>query len=373
MSECARRSGGTMWLKLTLVLAVVWEAPVVLCVAAPGEPSAAGESKPPAKHGDTPEAALHDFLIAITENDQAGIERTALPNPELSLLWQGEKLTPAQKAIAAASVDPSKFRRLKVGEVVQIPRGQKIVMDEKRINERVQQLVLPEGPLPFSVVKVGDRWKVDASPIIAGRVAASAVSERNAAKSRPHWVAEKKLLERLAADTLVGGLKFRPPAGYEPINIPVPAGQSSGWIGKRRQDGTFPSIIVIVVSAGPDQNRSLSSLLKLTLPQIQTQFATDWTQSPIELGRIDNLVSARAHWNGVAVSGPKEFVGHKMHGVVYLSAYHGKFVEVMIQDVADDDASLSLGEASALTLRPASDKPSGHGAKAPDDKQKSTP
>jgi hypothetical protein len=364
MSDRVRWLAGIMWPKLALALAICWQAPGVASVAVAKEPS-----KPAAKENNTPEEALNNFLTAMVENDQAGIRRTALPNPELSLLWRGEKLTPAQKAIAKASMDPSKFRRLKIGDVVQVPHGPKIVMDEKRINERTQHIVLPDGPLPFLLVKVDNTWKVDASPLIVGRLAAAAVSERNAAKSRPNWVAETKWLERLATETAIDGLKFRPPAEYGPVKIAVPSGQSSGWLGKRRQDGTFASIIVIVVAAGADQNRPLSSLLDLALPQIQKQYEKDWKQSPVELGRIDGLAGARVRWSGAPTEGRKEYIGRKMHGVVYLLSYGSKFVQIMIQDVADDDAPLALCEASALTLRSGSDK--GTSPKAADDKQKS--
>jgi hypothetical protein len=368
MSDRVRGSAAKTWPKLALALAIGWQAPVVARVAVAKEPS-----KPAPTATNTPEEALKDFLTAMIENDQAGIQRTALPNPELSLLWQGDKLTPAQKAIAKAGMNPSTFRRLKVGDVVQVPRGPKIVMDEKRINERTQHIVLPDGPLPFMLVKVGNSWKVDASPIIAGRIAAAAVNERHAAAARPKWVAETKLQDQLAADTVIEGLKFRPPAGYRPVNIPIPAGQSSGWIGKRHQDGSFPSIIVIVVAAGADQNRSLSSLLELALPQIQKQYTKNWNQSPVELGRIDNLVGARVRWSGAASVGRKQYIGRKMQGVVYLIAFGRKFVQVMIQEVADDDKTVALCEASALTLRPASDKPPVEGPSAADDKQKSIP
>ena len=99
-------------------------------------------------------------------------------------------------------------------------------------------------------------------------------------------------------------------------------------------------------------------------PLIQAQFAQDWQQSPIELGRIDNLVAVRVRWSGKIAEGSKEQVGRKMHGIVYVVGFRDKFVELMIRDVTGDDQPLALCEASALTLHGDSNHPAPHGRPA---------
>ncbi|HEV8000710.1 MAG TPA: hypothetical protein VGP63_12575 [Planctomycetaceae bacterium] len=368
MSDRVRWLAGKTWPKLALALAIGWQAHVVACVAVAKEPS-----KPAATGTNTPEEALKDFLAAMIENDQAGIQRTALPNPELSLLWHSDKLTPAQKAIARAEINPSSFRRLKVGDRVKLPGGQKIVFDKNWINDRRQAISVSDGPLPFILVKVKDEWRVDATPLIAGRLAAAAVGERHTAAGRPNWVPDAKLLNQLGDETTIDGLKIRIPAGFRPVKTEVP-GHSSAWVGTKRPDGTFPEIVIYVVPASDYGNRPLTSRLEFTLPELQKEYGKDWSQSAVELGRIDDLVCARARWSGTGTAGPKELVGKKMQGAIYLMEHGDMLVEVMIRDQwAEGKNSFPLCEASVLTLRRAARKPAADRASARDKPNPSGP
>jgi hypothetical protein len=154
----------------------------------------AAESPPaqsPTKAGDhtagarTPEQTIKAFLIAMFDKDQDAVRRTTLPNPDLALLWQGDALTPAQRAMAMAELESWHFRRLKVGDEVQLPGGKKLVIDEKRVNDRRLMITVTDSPLPFLLVKVGEEWKVDARPVIAGRKAAAAARQRGATQKEP--------------------------------------------------------------------------------------------------------------------------------------------------------------------------------------------
>jgi hypothetical protein len=362
MSDRVKSWAGITWPKLALALAIYWQAHGVPSVAVSKEPS-----KPAATGTNTPEETLKDFLTAMIENDQAGIQRTALPNPELSLLWHSDKLTPAQKAIARAEINPSSFRRLKVGDRVKLPGGQKIVFDKNWINDRRQAISVSDGPLPFILVKVKDEWRVDATPLIAGRLAAAAVGERHTAAGRPNWVPDAKWLNQLGDETTIDGLKIRIPSGFRPVKTQVPAGHSSAWVGTKRQDGTFPEIVIYVVPASDYGNRPLTSRLEFTLPELQKEYGKDWSQSAVELGRIDDLVCARARWSGTGTAGPKELVGKKMQGAIYLMEHGDMLVEVMIRDQwAEGKNSFPLREASVLTLRRAVRKPAADRASARD-------
>ena len=159
-------------------------------------PQQAGNTIPPAQSatkapGDhkagprTPEETIKAFVTAMFDEDQDGIRRTALPNPDLALLWQGDKLTAVQRAMAIAELKSWRFRRLKVGDEVQLPGGKKFVIDENRVDERHLMISVTDSPLPFLLVKVGQEWKVDASPVIASRKAAAAVRRRRATQKEP--------------------------------------------------------------------------------------------------------------------------------------------------------------------------------------------
>jgi hypothetical protein len=49
----------------------------------------------------------------MLDKDQGAVGRTTLPNPDLALLWQGDTLTAAQRALA--ELESWGFRRIKVG------------------------------------------------------------------------------------------------------------------------------------------------------------------------------------------------------------------------------------------------------------------
>jgi hypothetical protein len=340
----------------TLALIFLFDAQSVAAAEPPAaRAKSAGARDQPAV--GTPEGVLKEFLTAMVENDAAGVRRTALPDRELSVLWHSEPLTAAQKAIAKAELNPSNFRRLKVGDQVTIPDGRKLVLDENSINDRQQEITMPNAPVPFLLVKVKDEWKVDASPLIAARNAAAAAEERNKVGGRANWLADAKILDQLGNETTIDGLTFRPPAGFRPNKVPLPSGQSTGWTGTPRQNGFYPLIAISVIPSDADASRPISALLEESLAEIQKRYGTDWGHSPFELGRIDNLLSIRTRWSGTLAAGRKEFIGRKTRGVFYVIKHGRKFVQVMIQDaVPDADKSLPLCEASALTLRRVPDK-----------------
>jgi hypothetical protein len=303
----------------------------------------------------TPEAVLNEFLNAMGEGDRAGIERTAVPNPELWRVWQSQPLTPVQKALMKAAIVPSSFRRLKVGDVVRTGRGQKFVVDANRVNDHTVMITSKDMPLPFILVKGDSGWRVDASPIIAGRKAAEAVRERHRAGNGPNWTADEKLLVRLAKDIEIDGFAFRPPAGYRKLAVSLHNGHASGWISARSKQSSAASIIVTVIPTKSEGSRTLSSVLDLSLSPFKQRYGLEWSRSPDELGRVDNMTCARAKWSGTCTVGPKELVGKHLKGLIYVIEADNKFVQVLIKGVLpEDEDALPLCEASALTLRRAS-------------------
>jgi hypothetical protein len=341
----------SIYLFATLALVFLFEAQnVVTAAQAPAPSKPAGARDQPA--AGTPEAVLIEFLNAMGEGNRAGIERTAVPHPELWRLWQSPPLTPVQKAMMKAAIVPSAFRRLKVGEVVQLGNGKELKIDANRINDHTLMIASKDMPLPFILVKGDAGWKVDASPMIAGRKAAEAVRERHRAGNGPTWTADEKLLVRLSKDTTIDGFAFRPPAGYRPLTVSLHTGHASGWIAARNKQSSAASIIVTVIPMKSESSRTLSSILELSLSPFKQRYGLEWSRTPDELGRIDNMTCARAKWSGTCTVGPKELVGKHLKGMIYVMESDNKFVQVLIKGVLpEDEDALPLCEASALTLR----------------------
>jgi hypothetical protein len=148
-------------------------------------PPAQSPSKTPedkAAGARTPEQTIKALFVAMIDEDQDAIRRLTVPNPDLALLWQGDKLTPAQRAMAIAELDSWHFRRHKVGDEVPLPGGRKLVVNAKHVNDRHLMISVTDSPLPFLLAKTGEDWKVDARPIIAARKAAAAAGQRGSPK-----------------------------------------------------------------------------------------------------------------------------------------------------------------------------------------------
>lgn len=328
--------------------------------AAPPTTPAQSATKPDASHttaARTPEDVLKAFMLALFDGDQEAIRRTALPSPDLAVLWQADKLTVGQKAIAVAQINSSRPRRLKVGETVKLPGGKKLVIDANRVNDRTLMIDAFEAPVPFILVKAGDEWKVDASPIIAARKAAAMTRQRRASAGGDNWKVDPKLLDRLGDDTTVEGFKFRPPAGYHQIKVVLRSGQASGWMGARRANGTAASIVVNVIPGKADNEQALGKILDRSLGPYKRRYAKDWTRSPADRGKLAGQASVRATWSGTCTEGPKELLGKAMQGIVYVAASGDKLVQVLIKSEASEaQTTLPLCEASARTLQKVSEQ-----------------
>jgi hypothetical protein len=324
------------------------------CVATAEQPLAPSQGARDQPAPATPESVLKDFLTALEKIDAPGIRRTAAPDPELSLLWQGQPLNVVEKGMLKAASGPSPFRRLKVGD--QAPDvGERQILDATRINATHQEIKIGDCPALVRLIQIDSVWKVDASALIAVRSAVAVAHEREIAGARPNWTADAKLLDQLAPETVVDGLSFRPPAAFQPFQLQTPH-PSSAWCSEQRKDGSWATFTVLVNPAGEDTNHSLGLFLDLTL-EPHKKWHKDWNRSPVEFGRIDNFPCARARWSGTCTAAAKGLHGRRMRGVVYVVACGSKFVQIAMQDVVpEDDKSLPLCEASALTLQRVPDK-----------------
>lgn len=125
----------------------------------------------------TPEDAFRLFLISVATNDEATLRAVTLPNNEFEWLLKGQHVPKDQSAAFKAQINKMTIKLLKPGDTVSLPRGRKTTVGADEVGED-RAVLLPEGaPIPTRCRKVDGAWKVDATPIIAGRKAADAAQK----------------------------------------------------------------------------------------------------------------------------------------------------------------------------------------------------
>ena len=96
-----------------------------------------------------PEDVLFDFLVANLGGSEADIRPLIVEHPDAALLWEGA-YPPDVAALLAQQYEGMSIARVQEGP------------------DRVL-LQSSASPIPLAVVRVGDEWRVDASPIIEFR------------------------------------------------------------------------------------------------------------------------------------------------------------------------------------------------------------
>lgn len=126
------------------------------------------------------EETLRLFLVAAARHDEGALRALALPDEDLAWLLAGEAAPPE----AEAGFRAIPIRALRPGDVVEIPTSEgpkPMTVGEDEVSD-VRAILQPEGvPIPTRLRRIGGRWRVDAGPIIAGRKAAEAARQREAA------------------------------------------------------------------------------------------------------------------------------------------------------------------------------------------------
>jgi hypothetical protein len=127
---------------------------------------------------DTPEDALHSFMVAFVEQDEAALRAITLPDPDLDGLLGGPRPPANAVEMMRTYAMELKTRRLKPGDSVAPTEGQPITVRPEDVAED-RAVLLPEGDLlPIKLQRVEGHWKVDARPIIAARKAAAAAQQK---------------------------------------------------------------------------------------------------------------------------------------------------------------------------------------------------
>jgi hypothetical protein len=154
--------------------------------AAPGPAMAAKAPAPPVKRkpiakidlvDKTPEDAYRTFMLAMLAADEKTLRAVTFPTTELDVLLSGE--APPFKTIKEMKqmVQKLPLERLKVGDLVKLPRNKSMVIRASEVGPDRAVLIGEDEPLPTRLRRVDGHWKVDPSPVIAGRKAAQKAAE----------------------------------------------------------------------------------------------------------------------------------------------------------------------------------------------------
>jgi hypothetical protein len=120
-----------------------------------------------------PEATLAAFMVAVMTCDKEKIEQLILPNPESSILAEGQPMPPAAAIAARLYFAALSYQRFKVGDTVNLPGGRTLLVTDRLVNADSQFITFSDNPVPFLLVRKDGIWKVDPGPLIAARKGAA--------------------------------------------------------------------------------------------------------------------------------------------------------------------------------------------------------
>ena len=123
---------------------------------------------------DSPEQALRTFLVAMAIKDAKALQSVTLATKDFDWLLKGEVVPPDHIEEFKQIVAKIPIRSLKPGDEFTLPRNRKMKVRPDEVGPDRAVLLPENAPIPNRVQKVDGRWRVDATPIIAGRKAAEA-------------------------------------------------------------------------------------------------------------------------------------------------------------------------------------------------------
>lgn len=129
-----------------------------------------------------PADVFRALLIAMMNNDRAGVEAVILPHPDAAVLWDAKPLTPAERQRVIGSLRWGvTLYEIKPGSIIDLPGGYRLTVTADMVTD-ARRMYWPvvgfeKMPTPFWFHRApGEAWKVDASPLIAGRKKAKEVA-----------------------------------------------------------------------------------------------------------------------------------------------------------------------------------------------------
>jgi hypothetical protein len=124
----------------------------------------------------SPESVVRLFLISMATKDEAGIRLTSMPlsKGEFEWLLKGEPIPAAEIPRWRAHLRTLPMKRMQIGDIVEIPGGGTLKLDERHINKYRQQVHCEGLPLPLILTATNRGWRVEAAMVVAARKAAFA-------------------------------------------------------------------------------------------------------------------------------------------------------------------------------------------------------
>lgn len=298
----------------------------------------------------TPEEAVSGFLAAMAAADLEQLKQFAMPDEDLAILVDGKK----HEADPGKELRQMKLSRLKIGDVVTIPVSggtAEVTMDETRVNESRQQLVLPQNPIPFDVVRKDGSWRVNAKPLIAARKA----SKRSA--DIPDWTLTGELPKSLAAEFEAATFKFNPPSEFRYLEKSMKTDDTSSmyvWAGQVRKDGSYGVLGVTVSNLSADESNNYT--LVTASDEIVTGMCKgheDSSHGETQFATIHGMKFAITEYSGIGLANRRPGIaGRQVHGVVSVAMFGHKIIMIQCQDVAPDhEKTLELGRLAIKTFQ----------------------
>jgi hypothetical protein len=135
----------------------------------------------------TPEEALMTFLLALAAQDEATLRAVTLPDEDFDWLLKGHPVpaTPQVLATLKSSFAKSSFRRLGVGDRVNLPGGRVGVIKPADVADGRVVLLPVNPPLPARLENVGGHWRVFARTVIAARKSADSARQKTHSQPLP--------------------------------------------------------------------------------------------------------------------------------------------------------------------------------------------
>ena len=124
----------------------------------------------------------------MLDTDVKAIRELAIERRDMAVLWQAKPPGPTEVEGMKRAIRAMPMRQLQLGEQVTLSttNGPRVIhIDEMRVDEDHAMVVVPAHPLPYPMVRVDGRWRVDPGALIVARLTAQAAREGKAAAPRP--------------------------------------------------------------------------------------------------------------------------------------------------------------------------------------------
>lgn len=341
----------------TWTIAVACAASVAPTLAFESTPKPTAKQDVAGQQPREPEDVLRAFLLAMLAQDERGIRALMIQNERGIVLWRDEPIPEEHIENAKKQIQDVKFRRVKVGESIDIPGQGPVEHTAEMINDNRVVLTAPGYPIPFIVVRAGKEWKVDAGPLISARFQARNTKTTRQQKwdqrKRNEWVAQSDAAKQLDAEIEISpGLKLRPPAGYDLQQAGNDAGKSLTCRGPMRDDNSGSIFQVIVATLPEEDTKDLQTSPRfaddyLAKFQRSIRFPVEWHEPKIDRGTIAGAEFTRVQFSATAPKSQK-----MLYGWFYFGVVDGKLVIMSTTDLEPhEQEAFPILEASTLSLR----------------------